>query len=421
MKKTSEKPGLVAGPKTAGEKRVEEVAKRIAERPELADLAPQALEALAKIVVAEELKDDLKRKANLKRISYESERKKFLEAASRTGSSHTQEAYRRALFSLEVWCSERGLRPLELSPALADDWIMSLRAAGRASATVSLLVSGASALWTWLERRHSELRNPFRGTKARPARKAKRAIAVPNEEEVGRIIAEAPGTLRAAVVVLAETGLRVGALPSLSVNADRYVATSKGKEISGAMTVGARAAVKKAGLSMRSPFAQQTARSIADAFRYLTKKLVEGGAIAARYSVHDLRHFYSARLYRATQDIYAVSRALSHASVSVTERYLASIGEGSREKEQVVQAPPSLPAVPLPASRRGRKKGGIVESYLGKSREALRRVMRELDVDLERIRGWLETEEDEATRSGLTQRMSDLEDELRKLEEMARY
>ena len=111
MKKTSEKPGLVAGPKTAGEARVEEVAKRIAERPELADLAPQALEALAKIVVAEELNDDLKREANIRRIKYESERKKFLEASSRTGSPHTQEAYRRALFSLEAWCSERGLRP----------------------------------------------------------------------------------------------------------------------------------------------------------------------------------------------------------------------------------------------------------------------------------------------------------------------
>ena len=40
-------------------------------------------------------------------------------------------------------------------------------------------------------------------------------------------------------------------------------------------------------------------------------------------SFHDFRRFYGMEAYKATKDIYFVSRALDHKSVEVTKRYLA--------------------------------------------------------------------------------------------------
>ncbi len=47
--------------------------------------------------------------------------------------------------------------------------------------------------------------------------------------------------------------------------------------------------------------------------------------LRARYSVHDLRHAFAVKLYQEGRDIYAVSKALGHAGVAVTERYLRSL------------------------------------------------------------------------------------------------
>jgi integrase len=48
--------------------------------------------------------------------------------------------------------------------------------------------------------------------------------------------------------------------------------------------------------------------------------------IKARYSVHNLRQAFAARLYEATHDVYQVEKALGHATVAVTETYFRSLG-----------------------------------------------------------------------------------------------
>lgn len=317
---------------TAIAKRQEALVKRVARRvakesPRLADLAPEELEKLARVVVAEELRDELKARVKLERIDYQAERDTFLSRASRTDSVHTALAYRSALSRLESWCKVQGFSPLELTPARADDWIESEKAGDRAPASVRLAIAAASAFWTWLERRHAELaRNPFRGTKARPPRKTRRELAVPSDHEVRLLEAQASPELRAAIVFMAQGGLRVGALPSLSINGSRWTAESKGKELAGKIPEEAREAVKKAGLSLRRPFEGQSAQRIADRFRYLVEKLFKAGELRGRYSVHDLRHAFAVRLYQNTKDIYQVEKALHHASVGVTESYLRSLG-----------------------------------------------------------------------------------------------
>jgi site-specific recombinase XerD len=313
--------------KETGLERVKEVAQRIAhDAPKLADLGAEQLEKLARIVVTETLKEDLRKAADLEKIPYQKERALFVQRASRSGSERTRKLYNAALDRLDDWCKRQGFATLQLAPAQADDWIESLKAEGRAPSTVNLEVAAASAFWTWMERRHTELRNPFRGTRARPAKKAARALQVPTDDEVRIIENAAQGWLKAAIVLMGQGGLRAGALPSLRISGQAWTATTKGKEQTGRVPMEARDAIQKAGLSLRSPFGDKNVWQIEDAFRYLTKKLHAEKKIEARYSCHDLRHAFAVRIYEATHDIYQVERALGHATVGVTETYLRSLG-----------------------------------------------------------------------------------------------
>lgn len=318
---------LTDRPKAERERRVRLVVAKIAhEVPELTDLDPETLEKIARVAMFEEVKGKLKKAAELERIPYRAERERFIARASRTGSERTRKLYAAALNRLEAWCSRQGISPLELTPARADDWIEAEKAEGRAPATVRLAVSGASAFWTWLERRHAELRNPFRGTRARPLNRPRRKLAVPSDVELRLLEAEAKLELRAAIVMMSRGRLRVGGLPSLSINGSCWTTTSKGKKQSGKVPEEVREAIQRAGLSLRSPFKNFTAVQIEQAFKYLAWKLHATGRIRARYSVHDLMHAFAVQLYEATRDIYQGEKALGHATVAVTETYLRSIG-----------------------------------------------------------------------------------------------
>jgi integrase len=294
--------------------------------PEFAELDPASQEKVARVLAFEEMKGKLKHAVDLERIDYSAERARFIERASRTGSKRTRSLYAAALARLEAWCAPRGLSPLELAPALADDWISDLKRLGRSPATVRLDVSGASAFWTWLERRHPQLRNPFRGTRERPALRMVRKLETPNTQEIEAMMSEADPLLRSAIAVMAHVGLRVGALPGLSIHGERFTTITKGKEQGGRMPEEARGEIERAGLSLRSPFAATTAPRIAARFVYLVGKLYARGRLRARYSVHDLRHFFATRFYEETKDIYRLEKALGHATIGVTEAYLRSLG-----------------------------------------------------------------------------------------------
>jgi site-specific recombinase XerD len=318
---------LVRKAKAEGERRVKAVVGKLAhEVPELAELDAATLEKIARLSMIDEVKGKMKKAAELERIPYQAERERFIARSSKTGSERTKALYSGALDRLEAWCGRQSIEVLELTPAKADDWIESEKAEGKAPSSVRLKVSGASAFFSWLERRHAEIHNPFRGTRARPANKPWRKLSVPTEKEVKLLIEAAKKPeLRAAIVAMSAIGLRVGALPSLSITGARWSATTKGKEQSGSVPDEVREAITAAGLPLRSPFGGTTAVLIAKAFAYHVRKLFEAGKMNARFSVHDLRHAFAVKTYGETRDVYAVKRALGHQSVSVTETYLRSL------------------------------------------------------------------------------------------------
>ena len=199
--------------------------------PEFADLDIEAQEKVARVLAFEEVKAKLKKAVDLERIDYPAERDIFIARSSRTGSERTRKLYSAALGRLETWCSVQGISVLELIPARADDWIAQLKSEGRSPATVRLDVSGASAFWTWMECRHPELRNPFRGTRERPAMKPARRLAVPNAQEISEMMDVAGPMMKAAISAMARAGLRVGGLLGLSIHGDRFIRPPRARSI----------------------------------------------------------------------------------------------------------------------------------------------------------------------------------------------
>jgi len=265
--------------------------------------------------------------ASLVGIGYNAEKETFLNNAGRTQSAHTRTAYKVALGRLDTWAERQKISPLEMTPAQADDFIYSLKTQERSSASIRLDTAAASSFFTWLERRHAGIKNPFRGTKARPAKKSVRGFAVPSAEEVETIICELPAYEAAAVSVMAYRGLRAGALPELTVSGGKYKTHSKGKDAAIVLPPEALEKIKAANLPLKKPFTGVLPNTLEKRIVRAIDKLFKDRKVQGKYSAHDFRHFFAVTEYRKDKDIYRVSKLLDHTSIQITENYLKGLGE----------------------------------------------------------------------------------------------
>jgi site-specific recombinase XerC len=331
--------------KDEGENDMNAIAKRIAnapagspqemamlirrEAPGLADLAPDQLEMIAKLVMTQRLAAELNTAVDLAGVEWNKERETFLNDAK---SQHTRRAYAAALGRLEAWASREGLNPLNLAAAHADSFIRELKADGRASASALRDISAVSAFYSFLERYHAKIKNPFRGTRIKPPRENKKETIAPTPKDYKTIAANVPAVERAIIAALALRGLRAGALPTLELKAGRYHGKSKGKALMEGQAVGitlpaaVTEAVKAADLDMKKPFAWINANAIERRINYRIGKLYKAGKIAAAYSCHDFRHYFAIQEYKKDRDIVRVSKLLNHANISITQNYLRGLG-----------------------------------------------------------------------------------------------
>ena len=314
--------------------RIVEIASRI---PELADLTPAQVDAIASAVVVDELKDEMRRALLSARINWNSEVQAFL---SDKRSLHTRTAYERAIRMLFSWLDRKHLSPADLTPRLADDFIRDIRAEGKDADSSRLYIAAASSFFTFLERRFDEIRNPFRGTKARPTSTWKTAI-IPSIEEIKIIIETAEPVLRAALTIVAETGLRVGGLFGLTIKPDGTLITfTKGAQHihPELISENARSAIKAAGLDPRHPFGMSLWKSrgdsdtsVGDRFTATLKTrlsrhiaaLVESGSIKAQYSFHDFRHAFADQ--NSSKGLMWLKNHLGQSSIMATEKYLRNV------------------------------------------------------------------------------------------------
>jgi integrase len=308
----------------------QEMAMRIKqEAPSLADLAPDQLEMIAKLVMTQKLTAELGREVDIAGVNWQQEKETWL---GDTKSPHTRRAYGAALGRLEAWAAIEGINPLNMTAAYADQFIRYLKAEGRAPASTRRDIAAASAFFSFLERYHAAIKNPLRGTKIRPPRENKKETIIPSGAEYKTITAAMPATEKAIIFCLAIRGLRAGALPSLERKGEKYHGKSKGKILKENESPGitlpreALAAINAAGLDEKRPFAWLNANAIERRINYHIGKLYQAGKIRAAYSCHDFRHFFAIREYSRTKDIYRVSMLLNHENISITQTYLKGLG-----------------------------------------------------------------------------------------------
>jgi site-specific recombinase XerD len=315
----------------------QELALRIKqEAPGLADLAPDQLEMIARLVMTQRLAAELNAAVDLAGIDWNQKRETFLGDAR---SDHTRRAYAAALGKLETWASREGINPLEMNAATADQFIRTLKAEGKAAATTRRDIAAISAFFTWLERYHAQIKNPVRGTRIRPPKENKKDTVIPSDADYKTILAELPPVEKAIIITMATRGLRAGALITLVLKGSKYHGKSKGKILEEAGTPGitlptaAIKAIKAAGLDIKRPFlwktkqgTENTANAIEGRINYYIGKLFREGKIGAAYSCHDFRHYFATNEYKKNKDIFRLSKLLNHAGIQITQVYLKSLG-----------------------------------------------------------------------------------------------
>ncbi len=134
--------------------------------------------------------------------------------------------------------------------------------------------------------------------------------------------------LKAACHVMGEYGLRIGDVLTMRLEeGGRFSYRQKGGlTCQNDLRPITEMVFTEAGLNREEPFKRIGRAGIQIAVSRLTVEMAGRGVIRHPYSCHDFRHYYAVKLYRETRDIYMVKEALGHASVTVTETYLAGMG-----------------------------------------------------------------------------------------------
>ena len=283
----------------------------------------QALTLIEKANILNML-DYYKQEQLIKSINYEEEKEIFLKQCK---SWQTRQKYGQAINILEKYCEEKELDILFFKAKEADDFIMNIKTSKLSNLSIRLIVSACSSFFTFLHRRHPiAIENFFIGTKMRPPARNKKKIEVPSKNEIEKIIDNiSDKAIKSAVIFICECGVRVGALPNLEIRKKKYYSFSKGKEISGKVNDKTINYLKKNKLDLKQPFKNKSSEVIRNIFYRSSKRLYNRGFIKAKYSIHDVRHYFAIKLYKKTKDIELVRQALNHSNIAITGLYLRSL------------------------------------------------------------------------------------------------
>lgn len=290
-------------------------------------------------IIKDKLKDDIK----AGRIDVN----KYLEQWLKTRKSErTRLTYERAIMDLFSFIQKIGIaHPLLVKAEHVDQFILELEKLKLSANSIRLKVTACSSFYSMLKRYGHITSNPFIGANL-PKKQYKKAIKpdqkktipVMNEDEYKTIIDElermaktrgkhikfklmrqSAAELLPAVHVMADYGLRVGAISTVEIKGDYLTFTTKGEK---SQIMALLPDTKLTG----KPFRDYRVITIQKGFTRLTKRLTEQGKIRHAYSCHDLRHLFAVNHYQQHKDIVALMFALGHASVNVTMIYLQSLG-----------------------------------------------------------------------------------------------
>lgn len=326
---------------------IQKAAEILNSAPAFEELDKNSQKSVIQIAMVDNLKKDLQFKAKIAKLNYEEIKATFL---ANLKSTHTKDAYFRALSRLEAYLKILGKNFAEISTLESDQFIQSsfitkpmdngiinVGAEDRAPAAIRGDASAISAFYSFVERvtNHS-IMNPLRGTRALPKKTAKKTLVVPTESDVVTILNSKlmSRELRAAFAVMALRGLRVGGLPNLVIDYETHIFStiSKSKEYRGnfddAIQIpGCKSVLDylKVFKGKRKPFGELSDTKLKMQVAYWMTKMAKNGLITNTFSAHDFRHFFAMHFYQTSKDIYRLKNLLNHGSIAVTEMYLKAL------------------------------------------------------------------------------------------------
>ena len=207
-------------------------------------------------------------------------------------------------------------------------------ASRRRDLTAVSAVLHAAEGWGWVER------NATRDYDRRRIRERRDPIVLPTDAEVERFVSKAPPMLAAMIRLLEHTGMRLEEAASLQwrqVDLNRRMLTlerTKARKIRVVtLSDAAIAALSAVIRHTQSPwvfwYSQTDPRRYANAAQRLAQVRKAAGV---RWRTHDLRHLYAVRELRAGVSLYRIQKQLGHASIAVTEIYLAHLTPEEAER-----------------------------------------------------------------------------------------
>ena len=300
--------------------------------PELAALPKEQRDHIFKNAAYNKLTDKAGKVLTIAGLNWQVECEAFLNTYQ---SPHTSRSYASALLRFENWANREGINPAAVNYGEMDNYINSLKAENRASASIRRDIAAVSSFFTFLERRHEGVKNVVRGTKLRPSDEPRKAPKVPTTDEIEIIISNAQPCLAAALSVMAYRGLRCGALVGMTAWGGKFDTTSKRKKIRGKLPEKVVKAIEAAGLSLKKPFTGLVTNNLEKKVEYLVKQLYKAGKLTRCdskgepiiFNCHSFRHAFAVSEYAIDKDIYRVKDLLGHTNISITDKYLRSLKE----------------------------------------------------------------------------------------------
>jgi len=311
---------------------------KILNSPELKDLNDEQIEKLAKSVVIDNLKEQLKTEVKKSTINIEELKDKWLLTFN---SDSTRINYKHNVEEFLNWLEKRSI--IDLRAIDADDYLQFLKNSKLSSGSIRFRIAAASSFCNYLRRADILNQNYFLKIKGLPKTKEKLKI-IPSDNDILIIEQElnneihstgrgSAGKQRGAIIMIVALSLiknhalRIGALESLSIDTKGlFIADSKTNTVRGKLNRECLELINEFKLYRNKPFEKIKTNSIKKQFERFLTRLCKEDKIDKVFSPHDFRHYAAVRFYTETLDIFATMKFLNHKNITTTQIYLKGLG-----------------------------------------------------------------------------------------------
>lgn len=233
----------------------------------------------------------------------------------------------------------------QLTTADIDRWIKQLKAKGNQAGTINRKLYALSALFTDAMQRGGCSRKPRMERQQEPMHRIRYLSEMEERMVCMHLLDWGERACHQAVVVLLDTGMRVGELMALRVNdidlGHNLISVWENKgELprSIPMTDRVREVIGDRCITRKGELFSDLRRSHLD---YVWKKVRKAMDLAGdgEFVLHALRHTCATRLVQRGVSLYAVQKLLGHADITVTEKYAHLSNRELTEAINVLQQP----------------------------------------------------------------------------------